>query len=135
MRISSPPVKFPCLFGINRPTSKHLIGAQQSVEDLRKSLGLDSLAYLDLPLLEQAVSDYNQGYCTACFDGNYPMDIHKCKNCVSILKKIKKGAPKMNDTYQSPFNARYASAEMQPSLLPGYAVYHLAQAVGRFGGV
>ena len=90
MRISSPPVKFPCLFGINTPTSKHLIGAQQSVEDLRKSLGLDSLAYLDLPLLEQAVSDYNQGYCTACFDGNYPMDIHKCKNCVSILKKIKK---------------------------------------------
>ena len=90
MRISSPPVKYPCHFGINTPTSKHLIGAQQSVEDLRKSLGLDSLAYLDLPLLEQAVSDYNQGYCTACFDGHYPMDINKCKNCVSMIKKIQK---------------------------------------------
>ncbi len=86
MRISSPPVRFPCHFGINTPTTKHLIGANASVEDVRQNLGLDSLGYLELPLLEQSVSDLKRGFCTACFDGQYPMDINKCKNNVSLIR-------------------------------------------------
>jgi amidophosphoribosyltransferase len=80
MRISSPPVRYPCHFGINTPTQRLLIGASNSVEELRVRLGLDSLAYLSLDLLEKAVSDENRSYCSACFDGKYPIALGKCRS-------------------------------------------------------
>ena len=83
MRISSPPVKYPCHFGINTPTAGQLIGSKLKVEGVRKLLGADSLEYLDLDMLTSSVYDENgngpKGFCTACFDGNYPMDLKKCK--------------------------------------------------------
>ncbi len=79
MRISSPPVRYPCHFGINTPTQRLLIGAGKNVEQVRQSLGLDSLVYLSLDLLKQVVSGRDKGYCSACFDGNYPMPLHKCR--------------------------------------------------------
>ena len=83
MRISSPPVKYPCHFGINTPTQRLLIGASKSVEEMRVSMGLDSLVYLPLETLERSI-DLKKGFCTACFDGHYPMDIQKCqrKGCL-----------------------------------------------------
>lgn len=78
MRISSPPVKYPCHFGINTPTQRLLIGASKSVEEMRVSMGLDSLVYLPLETLERSI-DLKKGFCTACFDGHYPMDIQKCR--------------------------------------------------------
>lgn len=83
MRISSPPVKYPCHFGINTPNAGQLIGSKLKVEGVRKLLGADSLEYLDLDMLTSSVYDENgngpKGFCTACFDGNYPMDLKKCK--------------------------------------------------------
>ncbi|MBE5781631.1 MAG: amidophosphoribosyltransferase [Clostridiales bacterium] len=79
MRISSPPVCFPCHFGINTPNPNQLIGNKMQIEDLRKLLGADTLEYLDLEMLKQSVYDENgngpKGLCTACFDGDYPVDL------------------------------------------------------------
>ncbi|MDL2224800.1 amidophosphoribosyltransferase, partial [Eubacteriales bacterium OttesenSCG-928-M02] len=82
MRISSPPVRFPCHFGINTPNAGQLIGSKLAVEDVRKRLGADSLAYLDLDMLTDSVMDGEngpRGFCTGCFSGEYPMDIVKCR--------------------------------------------------------
>ena len=82
LRVSSPPVRFPCHFGINTPTSSQLISSQRQVEDVREYLGADTLVYLDLELLTGSVMDGEQGpggFCTACFDGNYCMNINKCR--------------------------------------------------------
>jgi len=88
MRISSPPVKFPCHFGINTPTQRLLINASKSVDEVRQKLGLDSLAYLSLDMLKEVVSGVDKGYCSACFDGNYPMPLHKCRRIGRIDSKI-----------------------------------------------
>ena len=79
MRISSPPVKYPCHFGINTPTQRLLINASNSVDEVRDRLGLDTLAYLSLDMLEEVVGGKHKGYCSACFDGNYPMPLEKCR--------------------------------------------------------
>lgn len=91
MRISSPPVRFPCHFGINTPNQKQLIGAGQSVEDVRKLLGLDSLAYLPLEKLEESVKGSSCGYCTACFNGQYPMNLTQCRRKGALQPKSKGG--------------------------------------------
>lgn len=73
-RISSPPVKFPCHFGIDTPSKDQLIGAQKTVEEIRAYLGVDSLAYISVEGLIQA-SGMGNIYCKSCFDGKYPMPV------------------------------------------------------------
>lgn len=75
MRIASPPVLCPCHFGINTPTASQLISAQNAVSTVCKMIGADSLAYLTIEGLKEAVHPGGQGLCTACFDGKYPMPI------------------------------------------------------------
>lgn len=73
MRISAPPTKWPCFYGIDTPTREELIGAQKSVEEIRKFIGADSLAYLSEDRLfwfEKLSKD--EHFCDACFTGNYP---------------------------------------------------------------
>ncbi len=89
MRISSPPVKYPCHFGINTPTQRLLINASKSVDEVRQRLGLDTLAYLSLDMLEQVVSGTDKGYCSACFSGEYPMPLKKCRRISRIDTLIK----------------------------------------------
>ena len=75
-RISSPPVKFPCYFGINTPTRGELISAQHDTEEIRKMIGADSLAFLSSEGLIEAVKSVNPencGFCRGCFMGEYPM--------------------------------------------------------------
>ncbi len=82
MRICSPPVNYPCYFGIDTPSKKHLISATHSIEDIRKMIGADTLTYLPLRELVSAVqNDTDIGFCTGCFDGNYPLDVEKCRRC------------------------------------------------------
>lgn len=73
LRISSPPSKHPCFYGIDTPQQKELIAANMDLEDIRKYLKVDSLAYLSLDGLKKALS--KDGFCFACFDGKYPIDI------------------------------------------------------------
>ncbi len=71
MCVSSPPVAYPCFYGIDTPSRKDLIAAQLEGEDLRKHLGVDSLFYLSRKDLVGAIGLPARRLCTACFDGNY----------------------------------------------------------------
>ncbi|MDP2943200.1 MAG: amidophosphoribosyltransferase [Candidatus Omnitrophota bacterium] len=72
MRISCPPIKYPCFYGIDFPTRKELIAANNSIEEIRKFLGVTSLGYLSVEGLLSCVS-CPKDYCTACFTGDYPV--------------------------------------------------------------
>ncbi|MBI2818621.1 MAG: amidophosphoribosyltransferase, partial [Acidobacteria bacterium] len=72
VRISCPPTVAPCYYGIDTPTQKELIAANYSVEGIREYLGADSLAYLSMEGLREAVNDTRGEFCTACYTGDYP---------------------------------------------------------------
>lgn len=72
LRISSPPTTDPCYYGIDTPDKKELIAARNSVEEIAKYIGVDSLAYLSLEGLYKAVESTPGTFCDACFSGNYP---------------------------------------------------------------
>ena len=73
LRISCPPTISPCYYGVDTPNKRELIAANQSVEDIRRFIEADSLAYLSLDGLYASVgAENNTGYCTACYTGNYP---------------------------------------------------------------
>ncbi len=75
VRVSSPPIQHPCYYGMDFPTKDELIAASKSVEDIRQFLGVDTLGYLPIEGLLAAVPRGGQGYCTACFNGDYPVAI------------------------------------------------------------
>jgi len=79
MRITSPPIKFPCYYGMDFPSREELIANDYgSEEEIGKAIGVDSLHYLTIDkLLESVPQQEGIGYCTACFDGNYPVEIEK----------------------------------------------------------
>ncbi len=73
-RVSSPPVQFPCHFGIDTPTRDQLIGATKTVEEIREMIGADSLKFLSEDEMMLATGGKNN-FCKACFDGDYPMEV------------------------------------------------------------
>ena len=75
MRISSPPVKYSCHFGIDTPSTKHLIGATYTIEEIRQIIGADSLGYLSTDGLLKTVEGSGCGFCLGCFDSHYPMEV------------------------------------------------------------
>lgn len=75
MRITSPPVTWPCFYGIDTDTRDQLIGATHTVEEIRQHIGADSLAYLSLDAMVEATGSSKDSFCLACFDGEYPVDI------------------------------------------------------------
>jgi amidophosphoribosyltransferase len=75
MRVSSPPYKFPCYFGIDISSSKQLVASRYTVEEIRKMIGADSLGYLSLEGLLRIPYGTGCDFCTACFNSSYPMDV------------------------------------------------------------
>ena len=75
MRISCPPTISPCYYGVDTPTKEELIASSNTPEEIRKYLGADSLGYLSLPGLRQAVNDTEGKFCTSCYTGVYPTDL------------------------------------------------------------
>ncbi len=75
MRISSPPVTHPCFYGIDTDNQDHLIAATKSVAEIAQHIEVDSLAYLSWEGMLQATQDDPQNFCSACFTGNYPIDV------------------------------------------------------------
>jgi amidophosphoribosyltransferase len=73
LRISSPPIRFSCRYGIDTPDDEELIAHAHDVGFIQSYLGVDSLAYLSLVGLKRAVGANGEGVCTACFDGDYPV--------------------------------------------------------------
>jgi amidophosphoribosyltransferase len=75
MRISSPPYRWPCFFGMDTSRRSELLAADLSVGEIREYLGVDSLAYLELPRLLAATGAPPTSFCTACLTGVYPVPI------------------------------------------------------------
>ena len=75
VRISSPPIQWPCYYGIDTPTRKELIGSSHSPEEIRRYLGADSLGYLSLDGMLKATGSEPGQFCHACFTGNYRVGI------------------------------------------------------------
>jgi amidophosphoribosyltransferase len=85
MRISSPPIKFPCYYGIDTPSKGELIASSHSIEEIKNFIGCDSLGYISVEGMLKAVENSLQnekekstkyeksGFCTACFTGDYPI--------------------------------------------------------------
>jgi amidophosphoribosyltransferase len=74
-RVSSPPYKWPCSYGMDTGSRSELLAADMSVGEIRDFLGVDSLAYLDLDRLINATGAAPEGFCTACFTGDYPVPV------------------------------------------------------------
>ena len=85
MRVSCPPVKHPCFFGIDFPSSTELIAAQHSVEEIRKYINADSLAYLSREGM-LAAFEHPGDFCTGCYSGKYPAELTEEMNKKDLEK-------------------------------------------------
>ncbi|MGC1308949.1 MAG: amidophosphoribosyltransferase [Phormidesmis sp.] len=89
MRISSPPVTHPCFFGIDTDSQEQLIAATKTVKEIEAQLGADSLAYLSWEGMLEATGVNVNSFCSACFTGNYPIDIPtQIKRSKLMLEKV-----------------------------------------------
>ncbi len=88
LRVSGPPHRFPCHYGIDFSTKGELVAAKMSIDELGRHLGADSLHYLSLPglLSVTGIENPGQSFCKACFDGCYPVafDENLSKDCLEI---------------------------------------------------
>ena len=73
LRVGSPPIRFPCFYGIDTPTKEELVASKWDVKRIREYLGADSLGYLSIKGMLSCDSLPPLGFCTACFDGVYPI--------------------------------------------------------------
>jgi amidophosphoribosyltransferase len=89
VRISSPPVKWPCFYGIDFASRAELIASGLEIDEIRRSIGADTLGYVSLEGLVEATTIAESKLCTACFTGNYPIevpaDISNGKNLLEIV--------------------------------------------------
>jgi len=85
MRVSSPPITYPCFYGIDTAERRQLIAAYKSIEEVEEYIGSDTLKYLSVEGLLRACRGGSEGFCTACFTGDYCIEIPKS---VKITKGI-----------------------------------------------
>ncbi len=86
VRISSPPVAWPCFYGIDFATRAELIAGSLSVEEIRDSIGADSLGFISLEGLTEATTLPPGQLCRACFDGNYPLPVEEANRGKHLLE-------------------------------------------------
>jgi len=75
MRIAAPPTTNSCFYGIDTPTREELLASSYSVDEIRRYITADSLAYLSWDGLYSFMGDQREGFCDACFTGKYPVEI------------------------------------------------------------
>lgn len=92
MCISSPPIRYPCFFGIDTPSHLELVASTLSADQVRDFIGLDSIHYLSLDGVVEAIDRPKEDFCRACFDGEYPIKIPKdIKISKAMFEKAGKG--------------------------------------------
>ncbi len=98
MRVSAPPFMNPCYYGTDIDSRENLIACKHSVEEIAKIIGVDSLGYLSVDSVKQiAKGIYGTGYCTACFDGNYPTAVPNTPMKNKFETKISENKEKGNE--------------------------------------
>jgi amidophosphoribosyltransferase len=85
MRISSPPVTHPCFYGIDTDTQDQPIAARLTLEEISAHLGVDSLAYLTREGMVEAAQSHSSHFCTACFDGRYPIEMDEAVRSSKLM--------------------------------------------------
>ncbi len=85
LRISAPPILHSCFYGIDTPTKEELIAHTHDLEETRQYLAADSLAYLTLEKMMEVLENGKKKFCSACFDGNYPIPITDKKTDTSQM--------------------------------------------------
>ncbi|HVF75883.1 MAG TPA: amidophosphoribosyltransferase [Acidimicrobiales bacterium] len=75
LRVSSPPYKWPCFYGIDTGSRAELLAASLTVSEIQEYLGVDSIAYLTIENLEAAIEAPGAGFCSACLTGKYPTEV------------------------------------------------------------
>jgi amidophosphoribosyltransferase len=86
VRISCPPTISPCFYGVDTPSTDELIAANNNIEEIRRFIEADSLAYLSLDALRRAVEDKGE-YCYACYTGKYPTELVQIEELVSAKSR------------------------------------------------
>jgi amidophosphoribosyltransferase len=74
MRISAPPIKHPCHYGVDMSTREEMVAHGRTVPEIATELGTDSLAYLSLAGVYEAIRGSRDTHCDACFSGEYPLE-------------------------------------------------------------
>ena len=80
MRISCPPTVSPCFYGVDTPRRSELIAATHSLDEIRRYIGADTLGYLSMDGMMQAVGAKQKNYCTSCYTGQYPVAFPRDEN-------------------------------------------------------
>jgi amidophosphoribosyltransferase len=88
MRISAPPIRHPCHYGIDMSTTQEMVAHGRSEEEVAEELGCDSLAYLSLEGLYEAVRGNRDSHCDACFTGDYPLERTESANGKFALEEL-----------------------------------------------
>jgi amidophosphoribosyltransferase len=88
MRVSSPPLRWPCFYGMDFGTKGELLAANMALGEIQEYLDVDSLAYLSLENLVAAVDAPGAGFCSACLTGEYPVDVP-----VALTKQVLEAEP------------------------------------------
>jgi amidophosphoribosyltransferase len=103
MRISCPPTISPCFYGVDTPRRSELIAATHTLEEIRRYLGADSLAYLSLDGLTGAVNGGRSAYCTSCYTGVYPVEFPRDEaKYLQLSLKLNPAASGTPETFVAP---------------------------------
>jgi amidophosphoribosyltransferase len=112
MRISSPPYKWPCFYGMDTGTRGELLAANMSVDEIREYLNVDTLSYLGIDRLLEATGAVGAGFCDACLTGNYPVEIP-----VALTERIIDLQPKADSRF-TPVASQFAEFLEVETTLP-----------------
>ena len=80
MRVSCPPIRYPCFYGVDFPTKEELLANNRNFEEIRRFLGVDSIGYQSLEGLLSCASATAESYCTACWNGKYKIPVNTMVN-------------------------------------------------------
>lgn len=117
LRISSPPFRWPCFYGIDTPERSELLASNRTVREIEGYLGVDSLAYLSLEGLYKAIGVPGGGFCTACLTGEYPVPVRDKALRLGVGGTEHAGT---NDTGTEHAGTAIADADEDiPRLIPG----------------
>jgi amidophosphoribosyltransferase len=88
MRVSAPPIRHPCHYGIDMSTTQEMVAHGRSVDEVARELGCDSLAYLSLDGVYEAIRSTRETHCDACFSGDYPLERTDSANGKFALEEL-----------------------------------------------
>jgi amidophosphoribosyltransferase len=88
MRISAPPIRHPCHYGIDMSTTQEMVAHDRTVAEVARELDCDSLAYLSLDGVYEAIRSTPETHCDACFSGDYPLERTDSANGKFALEEL-----------------------------------------------